>query len=711
MKIHGKSYFFKPKENTKSSVEKNIEDEELKKYDVIIYKLFHAISNSDRTNSHFEKEFSANRFTNMSKIKSNYIKTISRTKDERNDKEFLSNFMNNDSLPILPKNLHLLSDNDTNQSTSKTEKFKNLSNLMMDDNEDFSENCLIRNTEDRLILNLYTTLGRKAKEIFLEDDINEKLSKKRLLFQKLNDIKIPKFDCINILKEESYESNENETIERNENEDSENKNNFNFSNDGSEQKENKEEKKEKEDECYFKQKEKGYFNIPELINIKEYNELMKDENRNSANFWDPEIDSDFLSYINHNIVRIEDIYNKKDKEKKIDNIEQADEKNIIPINAEEILLSESESEEDEKDYIRENLKNINMPSYIKENEEEDEIPKKCRIKFTDFSELNPFQISIGFQVDDDKVKENEFISELKDKYNIERKRINGLEEKLFPSFSGLLSNNLIYRIVIRNENNEIEENERFTIEPTKITIFNENNIGFIQNIRTNLKKKTALVKAKSILASKLKMGDRISVKYNNIKEDNQNFTDIKKSITLDYNKRKMFINNNFEINNNNNNNNIIIDNTKNKVSKINNFSNSSESSSTIKNIKNEENNEKNENSKNDINNNIRTSKKEYTLKDFLSNEHNLSDKDKKKNNNSFLYSDKESNSKEMNDDKNKDKNNYSQAEEEIKNIENEKSIESKILSQAYNSSDIQSGSQKINKDNIINLTFSSQKSD
>ena len=51
-----------------------------------------------------------------------------------------------------------------------------------------------------------------------------------------------------------------------------------------------------------------------------------------------------------------------------------------------------------------------MPSYIKENEEEDEIPKKCRIKFTDFSELNPFQISIGFQVDDDKVKENEFIS-------------------------------------------------------------------------------------------------------------------------------------------------------------------------------------------------------------------------------------------------------------------------------------------------------------
>ena len=51
--------------------------------------------------------------------------------------------MNNESLPILPKNLHLLSDNDSNQSISNTEKFKNLANLMIDDKESYTEKYFI----------------------------------------------------------------------------------------------------------------------------------------------------------------------------------------------------------------------------------------------------------------------------------------------------------------------------------------------------------------------------------------------------------------------------------------------------------------------------------------------------------------------------------------------------------------------------------------
>ena len=193
MKNHGKSNFSRPKENTKSMIEKNLEEEQFKKYDAIVNKLILTVSNKDKILSRTDGEFSNKRTPSLGKNKSNFKITVSRTKDDRNDKDFLSTFMNNDSLPILPKNLHLLSDNDTNQSISNTEKFKNLANLMIEDRESYSENSFIRNSEDRLILELYTILCRQSKEIFLEEESNEKLSKKRLLIHKLNDIKIPKF--------------------------------------------------------------------------------------------------------------------------------------------------------------------------------------------------------------------------------------------------------------------------------------------------------------------------------------------------------------------------------------------------------------------------------------------------------------------------------------------------------------------------------------
>ena len=43
-------------------------------------------------------------------------------------------------------------------------------------------NCLLRNSEDRLILQLYTTLEREAKELVLEEESKEKLLKKDYYF-------------------------------------------------------------------------------------------------------------------------------------------------------------------------------------------------------------------------------------------------------------------------------------------------------------------------------------------------------------------------------------------------------------------------------------------------------------------------------------------------------------------------------------------------
>ena len=46
--------------------------------------------------------------------------------EDKNNREFLLNFLSHDNMPILPKNLHLLTDNDANQNISEStvQKFK-----------------------------------------------------------------------------------------------------------------------------------------------------------------------------------------------------------------------------------------------------------------------------------------------------------------------------------------------------------------------------------------------------------------------------------------------------------------------------------------------------------------------------------------------------------------------------------------------------------
>ena len=439
MKGYMKSYA-RLKDLTKSTMERrNGEEDEVRKYEAIVTKLNQAVAPRDRPTYQVDGDYSTSKRTTT---RSNLKFTVSRTRDERNDKDFLINFMNKDSTFSLvsPNNLHLLSDDDRNKSITPTEKFKNLSDLMIDDRNSYSECYFIQNTEDRMILNLYSILGRKSKELFLEEGKKEKIEKTRMLLNQINNIKIPKFDFkqndksikgFNIndlgqsMKWQEEESNSNKSEEKKE-----------FSN-------------KEEDECYFKQKEKASFLIPNLINIENYEKkktfLRQNNKENYENYWDPEIDADTLSNINHNMIRIEDIYN-KDEENKKEEEDENDEKKL-EISAEEILTSESESEEQN----------------IREGKDGDEIPKKGKIRFIEFYDVSPVQMGLSYIVDNKKVKEKNYNAELKVKNDLLLDKISEFEEKFFPKGGVDLSSDLIYKIAIRNDNNEIEQNVRISI--------------------------------------------------------------------------------------------------------------------------------------------------------------------------------------------------------------------------------------------------------
>lgn len=741
MRFHGKSNFSRPKENTESLIEKNQDDEEFKKYDGYVSRLYQAVNNREKALSHVENDFSANRSPSIGKNKSNLIRlTISRTKDERNDKDFLSTLMNNDSLPIFPKNLHLLSDDDTNQSISNTEKFKNLANLMIDDKESYTDNYFVRNAEDRLILKLYTTLGRQAKKIFLEEGNSEKLERKRLLFHKLNDIKVPKFEFNKPLQENKTENNstdrnnhkDNSELSISEEEENEKDN---------EENEENEEKEEEKEECYFRSEEKGYFHIPELIDVKEYqkkhenlkkksslkldNEINEKRLEDNENYWDPKIDADILSYINHNIIRIEDIYNKEEKtknknEEKNENndyMKDIDEDSVVPVNAQEVVSSDSEEEDEDKIYIKEQLKMNNKSAGL--SDDDDETPKKNRIKFSEFCGISPIEVEVSYQVDQQKIRDEEENCELKNKLNNEREKINGFDEKLFPSKGTSYSNKLIYKIAIRNEKNEIVENDRFTIIGIPKKELPKKN-SYKNNLRKGSKKKTMAYTSKNLLFKNniSNINDISSKKKNSLEHVRNSFSiKLKKTVNFDINIKNKDMNININTNNNINEKeeensklkNSIIYSSKsikenNNNSKMKSSSSNSSSSGTIHKIKLEEKKDENINSNNNINEkSLYSTRKDYTLKDLINNESITSGKiNKNFENNSDIFSAKESFS--INKSKNTFKNEEIKSPGNLRRKDDDKNFSSSQLSDSL------SGSQKINIKNKLDLTFSSRQS-
>ena len=332
----GKSHFT-PK-NTENIIQ-SPEEIKLKKLEDIVQKLQQAIdkgNNLEQSHQEQGKRTTAN--------KSNFSNpTSTRMKEDRSDREFLSNFMNIDEKNVIPpQKMHLLMDNDINQNISTKEKFQNLSNLMMDD-KNITEFNFISNSEDRVKLYFYSAFSKKSKEIFMNEK-HPKQSKNQILFHKINDIHIPKFRYYpfkneNANKDYCLDNNDEEIKNKVKNESNINE-------------EKKDKQNEKFEENYFRQENKGYFYIPPLIKISSKQDVSQIQNdcktKNLNIFWDPEIDSDTLSYINHNFICIEDIYNNKNiDEEKNDkneiemNMDEESEPNIIPVIAKEIILEKN----------------------------------------------------------------------------------------------------------------------------------------------------------------------------------------------------------------------------------------------------------------------------------------------------------------------------------------------------------------------------------
>ena len=424
-KINNKSHF--TQKNAEKEIIQSPEEIKLKKLEDIIQKLQQAVEKGNNLEQSHQEQSKRNT-TNKSNFSS---PTSTRIKEDRSDREFLSNFMNIDEKNVIPpKKMHLLTDNDTSQNITAREKFQNLSNLMLDD-KNITEFNFIRNSEDRVKLHLYSAVSKKSREIFMNEN-HPKQSKNQILFHKINDIHIPKFKKISQSNNDDGGNNLEEIKEEDKI--------FLYDNDNQIQNEIINENPEKENEDkkfqdnYFRKENKGYFHIPSLIKIstkpnikkdfrklktfiaqdKMFNTLQKEQkkkdNKLSAiedKFWDPEIDSDTLSYINHNFICIEDIYNKQNNEEKYDqnkqekNINEDNEPNLIPIVAKELTLE----------------KNTEMNNNFFEKEGKKEKKTEENNKFIEFIAINVGVTRQEYQVVPNIKSQEKFNSQLKKDFN------------------------------------------------------------------------------------------------------------------------------------------------------------------------------------------------------------------------------------------------------------------------------------------------------
>ena len=400
----GKSHF--TQKNTENIIQ-SPEEIKLKKLEDIVQKLQQAIdkgNNLEQSHQEQGKRTTAN--------KSNFSSpTSTRMKEDRSDREFLSNFMNIDEKNVIPpQKMHLLMDNDINQNISTKEKFQNLSNLMMDD-KNITEFNFIRNSEDRVKLYLYSAFSKKSKEIFMNEK-HPKQSKNQILFHKINDIHIPKFRYYPLKDLDKNENaNKDYCLDNN---DEEIKNKVKNESNNCINEEKKDKQNEKFEENYFRQENKGYFYIPPLIKISSKQDVSQIQNdcktKNLNIFWDPEIDSDTLSYINHNFICIEDIYNNKniDKEKNDKNeiemnMDEESEPNIIPVIAKEIILEKNL----ENNILEQNEKKV------KEKKTSDKINNK----FIEFISIKEGVEKKEFQVNPNIKSQQKFDIQLKSDFN------------------------------------------------------------------------------------------------------------------------------------------------------------------------------------------------------------------------------------------------------------------------------------------------------
>ena len=380
---------------------KNKKEEELQKLQSVINQLKNTLC--VKKDSFSINNISQYSIRSKSQGKSFNRRSISQTKEDKNDKDFFCDLLYNDDNEILDyKKIRLLSEEEIKENISKNEKYKNLAELMFmfEDDDNVTEKKFIRNfnnncNKDKMILNLYSSLGRKSKDLFLEENY-EKRKQIQNYFRRINDIKLP------ILEKDifNYKESKNEINNNN------NKNEENESDLG-------------EDEiCEF---------------------------MNNSNV--PEFSADFLSFINHGFINIEDIYNMNSKLND-DNKENV-EKKIVPKEIKEVKV-EFDEEYEKKEKINKFIENNeNCPKEIDINIKKDK-------KFIEKMERN-------------KILQNEISKKISD--------ISEYDENLFPIIRNNIENKHIYFFAKNNKINEEIKEISFMLERNKKNLLNNNIIN------------------------------------------------------------------------------------------------------------------------------------------------------------------------------------------------------------------------------------------
>ena len=525
---HGRSRDYVKKVRTKSGIieqkSNDSEDEEVIKLKDIMEKLDKEVKNQTiKVNAKAVSKFTilGNNIDNNVNKSSFLRRTTSRGREEKYDREFLLNVMKDDHIPILPRYLHLLTDNDSNLPLEEKNKYKKLANLMIEDSESVVEKCFKRDIKEKIELFLFDCFSRKSKDVFLDENHFEQ-AKNRLLLRKLNDINFPKLEITDSI--ENNNDLKNNILQNT----TQNMNNH----------KNK----------YFRKKTKKIFNLPALIKIENINEnipieimkkkpllkersasvrMIKGKNKNkinqakknenskekensdkkerhtehltprlsainsfvindknnNKNFWDPEIDADILCFINHNIISIEDIYNNNIKN------ENLEEKDIKPIMAKEIF-----NEEDSDDIIQ--LRHTYRSKHSDENEDSSDEKSKHNHnhnhnKFSDFYDYCPKNAYVFYKKDKVKNESLQFNDDLKKFYKDKMKKIWEYDDTVFPKNGINLKNEILCRYIKNNENNEKSTVDSFSLigEPKAKKSENNTNINVNVNKNKNLSEK------------------------------------------------------------------------------------------------------------------------------------------------------------------------------------------------------------------------------
>ena len=581
MKDYAKSRDYRQRASKSGIIEERSEDDEIKKIKELLDKLDKEVkSHPIKINSKATSKFTILGENNVDRQNLSFMGRAGKgVNEDKNNREFILNFLNHDSLPILPKDLHLLTDNDANQNISDDEKFKNLANLLIDNSDSVVERYFVRDSKEEVNLHLFTAFSRKSKDVFLDENQIEQ-EKNRLLLLKLNGVDIPTLNIIDKteyeqkykIKAAQYRENLLKNILKPLNSNTSQANSNNAKNN---KKENKE-KLENKNCVYFRQKDEKYFVMPTLIqyippsnnNLRRtfkgrsssmrkiksktknevfeqkeksgyssprtsraaaINTLKKLEKEKNPNFWDPEIDGDTLSYINHNIICIEDIYNKNQKDYYCENKK---EKEIIPIETKEILSDYDGSSEEGKNLS----KSLQKDLMDDDNNDTYGEKKKIKNKFTEFNDYCPKLAKIKIKKDKKILQERAFNNDLKLLINYKIGNITAFHDKSFSKKVINLNGEKLYRFVKNNETNEKSTQDSFSIEASnKNKDTNEKNAENINPKTIEAKKKYSSKKNNNIRMSKNKklndssVNEKLQLEKNNMRKENKNrFKEIQK---------------------------------------------------------------------------------------------------------------------------------------------------------------------------------------